>query len=1354
MSEETLFHQVVEKPAEERPAFLNSACGGDTALRQRIERLLRAYESPGSFLQLPAPDVSGTTDDAVIEAPGTVIGSYKLLERIGEGGFGLVFMAEQMQPVRRKVALKILKPGMDTRQVVARFEVERQALAIMDHPNIAHVLDGGETASGRPFFVMELVRGIPIIDFCDQNQLSIRERLDLFVSVCHAVQHAHQKGIIHRDLKPSNLMVTMHDNRPVVKVIDFGIAKATGQQLTEKTLFTNFAQMVGTPMYMSPEQAQMSGLDIDTRSDIYSLGVLLYELLTGTTPFDKERLRTAAYDELRRIIREEEPPMPSTRLSTLGMAAVSTVSSNRQSDPVRLRQLFRGDLDWIVMKCLEKDRNRRYETANGLAMDIHRYLNDEPVVACPPSAIYRLRKHARRNKVALVTTGLVAGVLLLGSIVSIWQAIRANQAESLAVSRLKEADSARQVAVSERDRAEHRLFEARLAQARASRWSRQVGQRFESWKAVAEAATLARELKLQSERLMELRDEAVACLALADVRTVGKEWEGLPPGSSGHVTFDADLEHYARSDLKGNISIRGVSDDRELAVLPSGGASGAGAMTFSPDGRWIAVRHWHPLPGQSTNFRMWDWRSRACVFQPTFSVDGTLAFSPDSRHLALGHDSDHLTIHEVPTGREEKQIRLGLKPYALAFHPNGSRLAVASYAGQEIQIRDMASGDLLQKWSAPAGVFHIAWHPDGVLLAAGCRDHCAYLWDPATGLQHGVMHGHQNSVVSLAFAPTGNTVVSEAWDGTSRFWDLATGRELLRLAGSLSHFSRDGQRLISRTGSKLTVLDVGLGWECRTLPRSRHAPGEVVCHGGFSPDGRWLAVGTSAGVRLWDMVLGTENAFLPVSSTLDVKFHPSGGDLFTAGQAGLYRWPWHTHADSGSLEIGPARKLDVTGPLEDISLDRVGRIVTVVARGASGGGRVLSLEKTEANKALELNHQNAVCAATSPNGEWVATGTHEGFGVKVWDARSGELLRDLNTDKLTPTTTTTVTVSPDGRWLVTGTSAAFDIWKAGSWELAHHIRREPGGVTVGSAAFSPDSKILAIAFSGSVVRLIDVATNRPLARLQPPDADTIAWLAFSPDGSQLAVATGADVIRLWDLRSIRERLKEIGLDWDLPPYPPSPSPGVVQPMRVEVELGEFLHFTQAEKHFASAHKYSLANQWRDAIAEYSQGLELQPDHPPTLNNLAWCLVNCPDPQFRDVARAIPLAQKAVEQSPETAVYWNTLGVAQYCAGEWTTAIAALEKSEQLEPGRHFSFNAFFLAMAHWQLGNDRGDQLTEIEEQARVVKQHYHQERARKWFDQAVEWMEKNEPNDAELRQFRAQAEELMHKKAETADQE
>ncbi len=412
-----IFLAAVENHAPDQwQAYLDVACG-DADLRQRVEVLLHAHQQANSLLDAPPAVPAATIALPSREGPGTHIGPYKLMEQVGEGGMGLVFVAEQQHPVRRKVAVKIVKPGMDTRQVIARFEAERQALALMDHVNIARVLDAGATETGRPYFVMELVKGVPITQFCDDNRLNPRQRLELFGDVCNAVQHAHQKGIIHRDIKPSNVLVTSHDGKPVVKVIDFGVAKAIGQQLTDKTVHTQLSQLLGTPLYMSPEQAGQSGLDVDTRTDIYALGVLLYELLTGATPFDQERFRAAGYEEMRRIIREEEPPKPSTRISTLGQAA-TTVSAQRQSDPKRLSRLFRGELDWIVMKALDKDRNRRYETANGFAMDVQRYLADEPVQACPPSLGYRLRKLARRNKKGLAAAGLfLFFIVLLGGVV-------------------------------------------------------------------------------------------------------------------------------------------------------------------------------------------------------------------------------------------------------------------------------------------------------------------------------------------------------------------------------------------------------------------------------------------------------------------------------------------------------------------------------------------------------------------------------------------------------------------------------------------------------------------------------------------------------------------------------------------------------------------------------------------------------------------------------------------------------------------------------------------------------------------------------------------------------------------------
>jgi tetratricopeptide (TPR) repeat protein/tRNA A-37 threonylcarbamoyl transferase component Bud32 len=429
--EDWIVREARKRPLAERSAFLDGACWGDRALHQRMVTLLAAQEqdetatATGPKADRPTIKVSlaGNLDEAV----GQTLGRYKLLEKVGEGGCGVVYVAEQTEPVRRRVALKVIKLGMDTKTVVARFEAERQALAMMDHPNIAKVLDAGATEHGRPYFVMELVRGIRITEYCDQNKLGTKERLDLFIHVCQAIQHAHQKGIIHRDIKPSNILVALHDGVPIPKVIDFGIAKATEGRLTDATVYTQLHQFIGTPAYMSPEQAEMSGLDIDTRSDIYSLGVLLYELLTGKTPFDANELVAQGVDAMRRTIREKDPVRPSTRLATLKAEELTTTAERRSVDSSKLLHLLCGDLDWIVMKCLEKDRTRRYETANGLAVDIKRHLNCEPVSARPPSAVYRFQKLLGRNRVMAGAVALVLTAIVAGTVVSVAQTLQARR---------------------------------------------------------------------------------------------------------------------------------------------------------------------------------------------------------------------------------------------------------------------------------------------------------------------------------------------------------------------------------------------------------------------------------------------------------------------------------------------------------------------------------------------------------------------------------------------------------------------------------------------------------------------------------------------------------------------------------------------------------------------------------------------------------------------------------------------------------------------------------------------------------------------------------------------------------------
>jgi eukaryotic-like serine/threonine-protein kinase len=538
-----------------------------------------------------------TAESHSSEQIGALIGRYKLLERLGEGGFGAVWAAEQREPVRRRVALKVIKPGMDSRQVVARFEAERQALALMDHPHIAKVLDAGTTDTGRPYFVMELVRGIPITQYCERERLPTGRRLELFILVCQAVQHAHQKGIIHRDIKPSNILVTLHDGVPVPKVIDFGIAKATQAELTEKTIYTQFHQFIGTPAYMSPEQAELSGLDIDTRSDIYSLGVLLYELLTGTTPFHTKELLQSGLDEMRRIIREVEPIRPSTRLTQLEHTGKSQIA-NRKSK-------IENDLDWIVMKCLEKDRARRYETANGLAADLRRHLNNEPVVARPPSSLYRLQKTFRRNKLAFVSSAAVAAALVLGLAASLWQA-------SVATQQRNAADAARQAEARERKVAQAERNKALEAQKTAE----EEGRRTEEERVRAEFS------ERQSRRLLYVSDMNLAQQALQH-NNVGRARQLLERHRPLHG--EADLRGWEWRYLWQ------LSSSSAIATLTRGPIRGL-SVAFSPDGSRLAIG-W-----QDGRVELWDVESRRRV---RTLLDGEsrgparVAFAPADERLLL-----------------------------------------------------------------------------------------------------------------------------------------------------------------------------------------------------------------------------------------------------------------------------------------------------------------------------------------------------------------------------------------------------------------------------------------------------------------------------------------------------------------------------------------------------------------------------------------------------------------------------------------------------------------------------------------------------------------------------------------------
>ena len=607
---------IEEKDPAVRAAVVDRECMADAVLRQRVDALLRAHDQPDSDCDNPVesdphPDAGDVTEHAddrtaartiaaaatlehtpvleaterpalrpITEGPGTRIGPYKLREKIGEGGMGVVYLAEQEKPVRRTVALKIIKPGMDTEQVVARFEAERQALAIMDHPSIARVFDAGATDTGRPYFVMELVKGAPITDYCDTVHLTPKERLELFIPVCQAIQHAHQKGIIHRDIKPSNVLVTMQDGKAVPKIIDFGIAKATQQKLTERSLFTQHGMIMGTLEYMSPEQAEFSAMDVDTRTDVYALGVLLYELLTGSTPLERARLRQAGYVEILRRIREEEPPRPSTRLSE-SKESLPSVAAQRRTEPARLTKQVRGELDWIVMKAIEKDRTRRYETANGFARDIERYLAGDPVEAGPPSASYRLRKYARKHRGALVTAAAFATLLATAAAVSAWQAVRATVAERRAVAEAKRAKAAESQTAHERDRAV--AAESQTAHERDRAVAAESTARDEAAKARAVNAFLTQDILTQARPANNAVEDNVTLLEVLDraADRVGDRFRDQPQVEAelrGTIaaTYDglgsyAKAERHARAQLEIERRLHGGDSAQALKALGSVG---------------------------------------------------------------------------------------------------------------------------------------------------------------------------------------------------------------------------------------------------------------------------------------------------------------------------------------------------------------------------------------------------------------------------------------------------------------------------------------------------------------------------------------------------------------------------------------------------------------------------------------------------------------------------------------------------------------------------------------------------------------------------------------------------------------
>jgi eukaryotic-like serine/threonine-protein kinase len=1095
---ETLFHQAVEMEPQEREPFLSRTCGNDPALRHRVEALLTAHDKAGGFLRRAPAGLAGSAPDEAVgaETIGTMIGRYKLLEKLGEGGFGSVWAAEQREPIRRRVALKIIKLGMDTKQVIARFEAERQALAMMDHPNIAKVLDAGATESGRLYFVMELVHGIPITNYCEEQQLDTKDRLDLFIKICHAIQHAHQKGIIHRDIKPSNILVTLHDGVPVPKVIDFGIAKATQAELTEKTIYTQFHQFIGTPAYMSPEQAEMSGLDIDTRSDIYSLGVLLYELLTGKTPFDGKALLRAGLDEMRRIIREQEPLRPSTRLKRETAAAprhpdIVSTASGQPSHLSTFRPSLSTDLDWIVMKCLEKDRTRRYETANGLAADILRHLNDEPVLARPPSTAYRLQKAFRRNKLAFAATIAVAAALVAGLGISLWQASIANRARKDGLQSL---------------------------------YARNMNLAQQAWE--KNNVELVRQLLEETATYPDRGFEWYFWQRQThlELRTFRGHTDGV-----WSVAYSPDGRLIATGSSDHTAKIWNAATGLELHTL-KGHHDWVGGIAFFPDGRRIVTG------SSDQTARIWDvatGNELKILVGHTHWIT-SVAVSPDGQRIVTGSHDNTARIWDAASGKhlltlKGHRIRVGPAISSVAFSPNGERIVTGSN-DRTAQVWDAATGaELLRLEGHTNRIRSVAFSPDGKRIATGSADQTVRVWDPVSGKELFCLQGQSGLVTSLAFSPDNQRIVTGSADSMVRIWDARSGKELFRFKGhsdgiSSVAFSPDGRMILSGSrGHVAKIWAVSNTREVLAIPAHTREITSIA----FSPDGnRFVTASYDKTASIWDSATGKE-LFPPKAHSDEVwsvTFSHDGQRIVT-GSADLTAKVWVVGNDHEplvltghdgtitSVAFSPDDRRIVTG-----SYDHTARI----------------WDATTGKELLRLNgHDNFIaCVAFSPDSQRIATGSYDGT-ARVWDAITGHEIFKVEgrvaaitalhpafgsgpflTLKGQSAAIISVTFSPDGQRLITGSGdGTASVRDAADGKELLVLKGHKDKIS--SVSVSPDGRRIVTASHDQTIKLWDATSGKELLSLTGSSDSDVASVTFSLDGRRIASGNLDGTARLW-----------------------------------------------------------------------------------------------------------------------------------------------------------------------------------------------------------------------------------------------
>jgi WD40 repeat protein/serine/threonine protein kinase len=1036
---------------QQRAAFLSQACATDGALRREVEELMQAHTAAHQFLRddptfaevraalVDSADAlrlrNAVSDARMSETPGDRIGHYKLLEQIGEGGCGVVYMAEQEKPVRRRVALKVIKLGMDTKQVVARFEAERQALALMDHPSIAKVFDAGVTEAGRPYFVMELVRGTKITEYCDDNELSARERLELFIQVCLAVQHSHQKGVIHRDLKPSNILVTILDSKPLPKIIDFGIAKATEGRLTERTLFTAFHQVVGTPAYMSPEQTVLTNQDIDTRSDIYSLGVLLYELLTGKTPFDTRELLAAGVEEMRRTIREREPLRPSTRLKNMGQKELSTTAKRRQLDARKLVQLARGDLDSIVGRCLEKERARRYETANGLAADVQRHLNHEPIVARPASLVYRLSKAARRNRWAFTSGAAVAVTLLVGVIASTWQGLRAEH--------------------------ERQRFQQNVVHQYVGRGTRSIddGDLF--------GALLWYTKALELDAGDPLREKPHRIRIASMLRQCPRLTAFSHGTTLHHGEFSKKGDQLLTASDDGTARSWDLANGRQLLVLRHGGE--VYDARFSPDGSLIVTA------SQDKTARIWDSRTGACL-REIKQRDGVrcACFSFDGRLVATACDDGTAQLWETATGRPVgSPLQHENHIVALTFSPDGRFLATTA-EHDTASIWEVATGQSRWRGAHTGNRTEVAFSPDSQRFLT-CDGSDLRIWDLGTFKEVPFSPLHHFSIIDLCFSPDGRAILTASRDFTAQAWDATTGAPLfspsVRHAGPVTsaRFSPDGRRFVTGGNDAVarvwsTATGQPIGPPLKTILMSRH----VACNA----DGHRLLVRGCEGVaRVWDLATADlPGPSRPIFENEHRIISPSRRHFLRLGQNNTV---WIAETQTGNKLAA----LPHTNALSYASFNRDGSTVLTICQDDTGRNDIFLWEAPTGRRLNTVSmaaRYRVLYAAFSPGNSSLLTCSLD-FVANLWDARTGQSRGALPHGGRV----TWGAFSPDGRSVVT---ACWDK-TVRVWDAATGTPQTPPlqhkRIVVG-AVWSADGKRLSTVTEDDYLQVWDLASAEPL----------------------------------------------------------------------------------------------------------------------------------------------------------------------------------------------------------------------------------------------------------------------------------